>query len=131
MELRALLKSIAHHQAGFHVLMGDFNTLAPDELLDVRTLPHRLRALVWLSGGRVRWRTIKIVLDAGYVDGFRLRHPNAAGLTFPTWAPHVRLDYIFVPTGFADRLRGCEVVMHSDAKAASDHHPILAEVGGM
>ncbi len=25
-----------------------------------------LRALVWLSGGRIRWRTIQTVLDAGY-----------------------------------------------------------------
>ncbi|OFW04062.1 MAG: hypothetical protein A3H96_08775 [Acidobacteria bacterium RIFCSPLOWO2_02_FULL_67_36] len=131
MELRALLGAIAHHQAGFHVLMGDFNTLAPGELLDLRTLPHRLRALVWLSGGRVRWRTIKIVLDAGYVDGFRLRHPNVPGLTFPSWAPHVRLDYAFVPTGFADRLRTCKVVTHAQVKDASDHHPILAEVGGL
>ena len=55
-ELRALLKSIARHQSGFHALAGDFNTLAPGELLDVTRLPRRLRALVWISGGRVRFR---------------------------------------------------------------------------
>src|SRR5580765_6027869 len=43
-ELRALLRSIAHHQGGFHVLAGDFNTLAPGELLDVRRLPPRPEA---------------------------------------------------------------------------------------
>jgi hypothetical protein len=60
-------------------------------------LPHRLKALVWLSGGRIRLRTIQTVLDAGYADGFRLRHPESGGHTFPTWDPHVRLDYAFVP----------------------------------
>ena len=34
MELRALLRSVAEHQHGFHVLCGDFNTVAPDEPLD-------------------------------------------------------------------------------------------------
>jgi endonuclease/exonuclease/phosphatase family metal-dependent hydrolase len=127
-ELRALLKSIARHQTGFHVLTGDFNTLAPGELLDIRELPHRLRALVWLSGGRVRWRTIQIVLDAGYTDAFRARHAAEAGLTFPTWRPHVRLDYVFVPTGHLARVRSCEVVRVPDTHEASDHFPLLAEV---
>jgi exodeoxyribonuclease-3 len=126
-ELRALLGSIAHHEHGPHVLMGDFNTLAPGELLDVRQLPHRLRALVWLSGGRIRWRTIQTILDGGYLDGFRMLHPDVVGLTFPTWSPHVRLDYAFVPKGFADRLRSCEVVNGPDTADASDHFPLLAE----
>jgi len=127
-ELRALLKSIQRHQDGLHVLTGDFNTLAPGELLDARTLPQRLRALVWLSGGRIRWRTIQVVLDAHYVDGYRVLHPNDAGLTFPTWAPHVRLDYVFIPSGFVSHLRSCEVVTGPEVARASDHLPLLAEL---
>jgi endonuclease/exonuclease/phosphatase family metal-dependent hydrolase len=127
-ELRALLASIARHQEGFHVLTGDFNTLAPGDLLDFRKLPHRLRALVWLSGGSIRWRTIQLVLDAGYVDGYRKLHPTTPGFTFPTWAPHVRLDYVFVPQGFAHRIAGCEIVTSEAAAAASDHFPFLTEV---
>ena len=57
-ELRSLLRSVERHQHGFHVLAGDFNTLAPTENLDVARLPARLRPFVWLSGGRIRWRTI-------------------------------------------------------------------------
>ena len=120
-ELRALLAGIARHQHGFHVLTGDFNTLAPGDLLDFRKLPHRLRALVWLSGGRIRWRTIQIVLDAGYIDAYRALHGADVGYTFPTWAPHVRLDYMFVPSGFAGRVSACEIVNHPAAPAASDH----------
>jgi exodeoxyribonuclease-3 len=127
-ELRALLVAIQQHQAGPHALVGDFNTLAPGELLDVRKLPARLRALVWLSGGRIRWRTIQTVLDAGYTDAFRRLHPDVVGYTFPTWDPHVRLDYVFVPGAFADRVACCQVVAADGVRDASDHHPLLAEL---
>ena len=59
LELRALLRSIERHQHGFHVLAGDFNTVAPGETLDIGRLPMRIRPLVWLSGGRINWRTIE------------------------------------------------------------------------
>jgi exodeoxyribonuclease III len=126
MEARSLLRSIARHQHGFHVLAGDFNTLAPAEDLDVRRLPARLRPFVWLSGGRIRWRVIQNVLDAGYVDAYRAQHALAPGHTMPAWDPHVRLDYVFVPAAFADRLEQCDVVTHPDAAAASDHFPVFA-----
>lgn len=127
-ELRSLLAGVARHSEGFHVLAGDFNTLAPGELLDPRKLPGRLRALVWLSGGRIRWRTIQIVLDAGYTDGFRHQHPEDAGHTFPTWDPHVRLDYLFLAKAHAGRLVSCAIVKDHGAAAASDHFPLLAEL---
>jgi len=43
-----LRRAIAAHQHGFHVLAGDFNTLAPGEQLEVGRLPRRLRPFVWL-----------------------------------------------------------------------------------
>jgi endonuclease/exonuclease/phosphatase family metal-dependent hydrolase len=130
-ELRALLSAIKAHEHGPHLLAGDFNTLAPGELLDPRQLPLRLRPFVWLSGGQIRWRTIHEVLDAGYVDGFRSKHPEEPGLTFPTWSPHVRLDYLFVPQSNLPRLRDCTVVNNDLARSASDHFPLLAEIEAM
>jgi exodeoxyribonuclease-3 len=127
-ELRALLRSVARHQDGFHVLTGDFNTLAPGEQLDVRTLPLRLRPLVWMSGGRIRWRTVQTVLDAGYVDGFRMKHGEDPGLTLPTPKPHIRIDFVFVPQTFARRMAACDVVRHPQADAASDHYPVVADL---
>lgn len=127
LELRALLKSVARHQDGFHVLAGDFNTVAPGDSLDVSRLPMRIRPLVWLSGGRITWRTIQVVQDAGYVDAFRTLHPAEPGLTLPTPDPHVRLDYVFVPQRSADRLAACDVVRHPAAAAASDHFPVVAD----
>ncbi len=127
-ELRLLLAAIKRRDE-HHVLLGDFNTLAPDERLDSSKLPRRLRLLLWLSGGRVRWQTIAIVLGAGYVDGFRTLHPADAGLTFPTWDPHVRLDYVFLPKPFADRLTACAVVSDGDVvRSASDHFPVIADM---
>jgi len=128
-ELRALLKGIARHQHGFHVITGDFNTLAPGEQLDVERLPYRLQAVLWLSGGRIRWETIQIMLDAGYLDAYRMLHPKDPGFTFPTWDPHLRLDYAFVPGASTARLKVCEVMAAAPAlKEASDHLPLLAEV---
>jgi exodeoxyribonuclease III len=128
MELRALLRSVARHQDGFHVLAGDFNTVAPDEPLEAHRLPLRLRSLVWLSGGRVRWRTIQTVLDAGYLDSYRLKHPQEPGPTLPTPNPHLRLDYVFVPQRYAERVLACHVVKHPEAAKASDHFPVVADL---
>ena len=129
LELRALLRGIAEHQHGPHALVGDFNTLAPGELLDITRLPARLRALVWLSGGRVRWRTIQTILDADYADAFRHLHPDLVGNTFPTWDPHVRLDYLFVPTRCVTAVASCAVVTgHAELPQASDHFPLVAEL---
>jgi endonuclease/exonuclease/phosphatase family metal-dependent hydrolase len=127
-EVALLLDRIAEHRDGFHLLVGDFNTLAPNELLETRRLPPRLRPFVWLSGGRVRYRTIKVMLDAGYADAYRLLHPDEPGYTFPTWDPHVRLDFVFLPAGSADRLKSCRVIRDGTAvAAASDHFPLLAQ----
>lgn len=128
MELRSLLHSIKRHQAGFHALVGDFNTVTPGELLDFRALPQKVRATVWLSGGRVRWRTVQIVRDAGYVDAFRALHPDDPGLTLPTTSPQVRLDYLFVPSPQIGRVQSCEVVRSDAAQQASDHFPLLSEI---
>jgi exodeoxyribonuclease-3 len=128
-ELRSVLEGIARHQHGFHVVAGDFNTLAPGEELDLARLPYRLRAVLWLTGRRIRWETIQIMLDAQYRDAYRTLHPADAGYTFPTWDPHVRLDYLFLPGTAVDRLQSCEVVQPANGgPPASDHYPLLTHI---
>ena len=127
-EIRALLDGIQRHQAGFHVLVGDFNTLAPGEILDVRRMPRWIRALVWLSGRDIQRETIQIMLDASYRDGYRHLYPEDKGYTFPVWDPHLRLDYIFLPEAFVNRLVSCQVINTDAARAASDHFPLLAQL---
>ena len=108
-ELRATLRSIERHQQGIHVLAGDFNTLAPGELLDTRLLPPRLRALVWLGGGRVRYETIKIMLDARYLDA-SARFTRRQGFHLPTWSATSASTSSSPRTLRADCLKDCQVV---------------------
>jgi exodeoxyribonuclease-3 len=138
-EIQAVLDGIKAHRgdAGtpapgaepVHVVTGDFNTLAPGEDLRIDKLPWRLRPLVWLGGRRIRWQTVQLMLDAKYADAYRALHPEDPGHTFPTWDPHVRLDYAFVPFGLAGRVTACEVVTPDGAlAAASDHFPLRTEL---
>jgi exonuclease III len=70
------------------------------------------------------------MLDAGYVDGYRSLQAQVSGYTFPTWDPHVRLDYAFVPQVFSKRLLSCEVISEPKEviRAASDHCPLLVRI---
>ena len=126
-EARSLLSRITSYREAFHLLAGDFNTLAPEEDLDITKLPPRLRALLWLGGGRVRWRTIRLMVEHGYVDGYRLLNSDA-GYTFPTWDPHIRLDYVFTRGPFQGRVKRCEVIRTPDSRQASDHLPLLVDL---
>ncbi|HEU4767133.1 MAG TPA: endonuclease/exonuclease/phosphatase family protein [Pyrinomonadaceae bacterium] len=129
-EIRSLLQGIKRHQDGLHVLVGDFNTLAPGEILELDRLPAWIRALIWISGRKLQRETIQYMLDAGYSDGYRMLHPDDKGYTFPTWDPHVRLDYVFVPKSFKERLVECRVITEplERIKAASDHCPLIARL---
>ena len=131
-ELRALLDGIREHQNGFHVIAGDFNALAPGERFDTSPMPAWIRGMVWLSGRDIARSTIEMMRADGYVDAWRTIHEDPdeqPGYTFPVWEPHVRLDYVFAPSAYAERITACEVrktpeVTHS----ASDHFPLLVEI---
>ena len=126
-EIRALLEGIREHEHGFHVIVGDFNALAPGERLEAWRMPAWIQALVWVSGRDIARDTIQAMLDAGYVDVYRALHPTEAGHSFPTWGAHVRLDYVFTPAAFAKRVTECIVGTElKAAAAASDHYPLLS-----
>jgi endonuclease/exonuclease/phosphatase family metal-dependent hydrolase len=130
-EIRALLAGIRGHQSGFHLIVGDFNALAPGERLELRRMPAWIRAMIWLSGNDIARATIQTMLDADYLDVWRTGHADDAGYTFPTWDPHLRLDYAFVPARDAARVATCRIVSESRAAAAaSDHFPLLVAITG-
>ena len=124
-ELVTLLGNIKQQEHGFHLLTGDFNSLAPGDLLDVTKLPRWIRTLVWLSGRDIQRETVQLLLDRGYADSYRMLHPEIKGYTFPTKDPHVRFDYTFLPKNYANRLQECRVITDPPAAAASDHFPLL------
>jgi exodeoxyribonuclease-3 len=126
-EIGLLLDGIREYHDGFHVIVGDFNALAPGERLEPWRMPRWIQALIWVSGRDIARDTIQAMLDAGYVDAYRTLHPNDVGHTFPTWGAHVRLDYLFTPAVFAPRVLSCEVGTGFEAApAASDHYPLLS-----
>ena len=137
-ELRGLLDGIQqqlireNRAFAFHVLAGDFNALAPGEVLDASHMPRWIRTMIWLSGRDIARSTIEMMQSDGYVDAWRALygdHKTDPGYTFPVWNPHVRLDYVFTPTEFASRFTACEVRRTPDTvRTASDHFPLLVEI---
>jgi endonuclease/exonuclease/phosphatase family metal-dependent hydrolase len=126
-EIRLLLDGIREHQHGFHIIAGDFNALAPGERLQVAPMPRWIRAMVWVNGRDIARDTIQVMLDEQYVDVWRKRNPVGDGHTFPTWGAHVRLDYMFTPSQYAERIAECAVITEvREAASASDHYPLLA-----
>lgn len=124
-EIQALLQNIRQHQHGFHLLVGDFNTLAPGASFQLHLMPLWIRALIWFSGNDIKRDTIETILGAGYLDGFRYLFPKDKGYTFPVWRPHVRLDYVFLPEKYQENLLSCEVVKTPPiVTKASDHFPL-------
>jgi len=127
-EVHGMLRETAPARTRFHCFLGDFNTVAAGDPFDVRHLPVRLRALLWIGGGPIRWTAHAAMVAAGYADGYRVLHTDA-GHTFPTWEPHVRLDYLFVPVPASACVKRCEVAREAPGvREASDHFPLLAEI---
>lgn len=69
------------------------------------------------------------LLDAGFVDSFRVLHPDAAGRY--SWVSNrfktggLRLDYFFVSERLKDKISGADILRDA---AALDHCPILLEL---
>ncbi len=123
---------------GPRLILGDLNAIAPgDRVLQARN-PARMRRVQLLQANAVFHLAIGQLLQAGYVDCYRARHPNGVrhgpepdeidGFTWHTGNPTTRYDYIFAEASLAPRLRDCRVVTElTDLSAASDHYPLAAE----
>jgi hypothetical protein len=71
------------------------------------------------------WRIVGVHLSAAPAAWTERRR---IGYTFPTWDPHVRLDYLFVPKPCVERVSRCQVFSANDVREASDHFPLIAEL---
>ena len=109
-----------------HVLIGDFNALAASDYPNAAALDS-LRAQRAADGWPPpAFDLVDRVLKTGYVDAFA-RAGEGAGATFPSDAPHMRIDYVFQPEAWADVLVSCRRWEHPLVPSASDHLPVLAE----
>jgi endonuclease/exonuclease/phosphatase family metal-dependent hydrolase len=132
-EVAALLDIVSRYDEDVHVLLGDFNTLAP---ADYAGCPEELeRQDAEVRGGEdaegqrelLPLRVVPRVLRAGYADAWAAAAANGRGGTWPALSPRVRIDYLFVPPAMRERLVACQVLDGESVCRASDHRPVLAE----
>jgi endonuclease/exonuclease/phosphatase family metal-dependent hydrolase len=159
-----------------HVLMGDFNSLAPGDAFAASALvryvigvdsektdksdydghpylngvvPPKLRFLnpilriipsnpllsTLFNGAASLYApraSIRLLLDAGYVDCYRRIHPKARGFTCPAASPAGRIDFMFASPEMATHLETCYVLTDGEGmpgSAASDHLALGSEFG--
>lgn len=111
-----------------HLLVGDFNTFAPGDKVDLSTAPRWVKMQTWPQLGFVARWALKQIYRAGYIDCFRYFHPDEHGFTLPSRKPNVRLDYIFATSSLENHLKDCFVVETPDiVRDASDHLPVIVD----
>jgi endonuclease/exonuclease/phosphatase family metal-dependent hydrolase len=124
-QLAAVLQWTVRDRDRPHLLMGDFNALAPgDFAADPPTL-ETLRASA--DFGRLADQGMEVVprlLRRGYIDA----QAAEAAPTFPADQPVVRIDYVWLSASLAPALRWCRPWTTDETAVASDHLPVLAEI---
>jgi exodeoxyribonuclease-3 len=123
-----LLEVIRKGRVGRHLLIGDFNCVAPgDRVLQDKNPEKMRRVMRWQLGYIPRWAMPRL-LKAGYVDCFRHLHPDEDGFTWWTINPTTRYDYVLASAELLPSLLSCRVVDdHPAIPQASDHFPLSAE----
>ena len=112
-----------------HLLLGDFNSNAPAQIIDPTHCKLSTREAWHKNGGHIPRRVVQQLLDAGYLDSMAVADAKNAFTsgTFSTELPGQRVDYIFAYNFGPDRIKRACIVYDGDADEASDHFPIVAE----
>jgi len=131
-EIGKVLEIFGRHrnQGRAHLLMGDFNSNAPAQVIDPNKCKLSTREAWEKNGGYVPRRVVQKILDAGYVDSMAVADAKNAFTTgtFSTELPGQRVDYVFAYGFGEERIKRACIVYDGDADQASDHFPILAEI---
>lgn len=128
-----LLALIGESETTPHLIMGDFNTYAVGDTVDVSTILRHMRGRDRKILQAQRYRFLRLshrrLMRAGYTDCFRQRNPHENGYTFMRHRlPVSRMDYVLACPMMRQRLGMCAVHdRHPDRLVASDHLPLVAE----
>ncbi|MFZ0547021.1 MAG: endonuclease/exonuclease/phosphatase family protein [Candidatus Promineifilaceae bacterium] len=123
-----LLQIIKEKGIGRHILLGDFNCIAPNDRVLQDKNPEKMRRLMRWQFGHIFRFAMPRLLKAGYTDCFRHLHPNDDGFTWWTINPTTRYDYILATADLLPALQSCRVIDdHPAVPEASDHFPLSAE----
>jgi endonuclease/exonuclease/phosphatase family metal-dependent hydrolase len=129
-QLRALRTWTVRDRNRPHVVMGDFNAMSP---ADFAQRPDDLRLLLGAhlpAGPRLagEMQVIPQMEKVGYVDAMTAAGQAGQG-TFISAAVPLRIDYIFLSSPLAPALRSVQVWQEEAGQEASDHRPVLVEIG--
>ena len=125
-QVTALLQWTTRDRSRPHLLLGDFNTLAPDDYDENPDALAALRSVEWMN--RVMAEEFQVVprLLAPRLRRCCRRHRRGPAYLSAV-DPLVRIDYIWVSTPLASAVRWCRPWQTEDTLLASDHLPVLAE----
>jgi exodeoxyribonuclease-3 len=132
-EAKIILKDFCNQKRC--VLMGDLNSLGPQDKYAVTDIPEGYRSR-HLTDGKIDTRVLEAFDQAGFVDSMACLHPEDPGFTAPTKlasdpafeGANLRLDYILVSSALKNALRSGEVIRNEESNKASDHFPLVVEL---
>ena len=128
-QLSAVFSWTARDRSRPHLLMGDFNALAPG---DYAERPSALEAVaaneIFAHMVRDDMQVVQRLLRRGYVDAQTISADGVPAPTFPAADPQTRIDYIWASAPLAPALRWCRRWSTDETAVASDHLPVLAEI---
>lgn len=140
-QLRALRTWTVRDRNRPHLVLGDFNAIAPwdfadrPEALAALSRNPKARHMVQSARGSAKAgdasaggpQVVAQMEKAGYVDAYpRFGTPGAQSF-IPATNPAIRIDYIFVSAPLLPALTHCTVWQEPAGEEASDHRPVLAE----
>ncbi len=100
-QVRVLLGYLRARGGAFHILAGDFNSIAPGDALRRSDAQGWVRLQWWLQAGAIPHWALRALIEAGYRDCYRACNGCQAGFTVNSWAPHARIDYVFASPALA------------------------------
>ena len=129
-ELEALFDVAKLFRGREHVIAGDFNASHPSQKIELAKVRAKTRERVLSQGGVFPREVVRQMLEHGYADAHALHHgASEFGTSFTTAQPGMRVDYVFVTAGLMPRVKRCEVFKPEMGRFASDHYPVVAELG--
>lgn len=118
------------------ILMGDMNSLSSDDNYDAAITKNfnQLQLKKFTTEGKLRFDAISKIKSGGYIDS-AVKLGKNKDCTAPTsineYSAHsnMRLDYIFLSQSLVPYLKNYKVVKNNATKKASDHYPVIVELG--
>ncbi len=132
-QVRSLLQWTTRDRGKPHLLLGDFNTVHPDDVKDFETQGGNWAEFAAAQPhpdfiqATPHPQALAHVVKAGYVDAFRTVG-EGDGRTYTTERPTLRLDYCFVDPALHTALHRARRWDTERGRIASDHFPLYVEM---